>query len=87
MVDLKKKKKVGWNKPLGWNETLQIGEAEYSVKSLREKAMAALAADDSPIEDGCKVNSVDLYVKPEDGKCYYVAHTTRGDVSGDFDLD
>lgn len=87
MVDLHKKKKVGFNKPLGWGETLQVGGKDYSVKTLREKAMEHMCSDGSAVENGCKVNSVDLYVKPEDGKCYYVAHTTRGDASGEFELD
>lgn len=86
MVDLHKKKKVGFNKPLGWNETVQANGKEYPVKTLREKAMADMCSDGSAVEDGCKVNSIDLYVKPEDGKCYYVAHTTRGDCSGEFDI-
>lgn len=86
MVDLKKKKHVGFNKPCGGDTLLQVDGADYSVKELRDKALKILAAEDSPCEDGCKVNAVDIYVKPEDGKCYYVAHTTRGDVEGAFEL-
>lgn len=87
MVDLNKKKKVGFNKPLGWNEVLQVGGTEYSVKALREQAMADMCSEESAVESGCKVNAIDLYVKPEDGKCYYVAHTTRGDVEGSISLE
>ena len=87
-VDLtkKKKKKVGFNKPVGGDATFQLGGADYSAKALKDKALKILASEDGPAEDGCKVNSVDLYVKPEDGKCYFVAHTSRGDCSGDFGI-
>lgn len=59
---------------------LQAGGAEWSVSACKERAVAAY------VEGGHKASSVKklvLYLKPEEGKAYYVIND---DVSGSVDL-
>ena len=61
------------------NIVLQFGDANITADSIVENAKKAWAAD------GKKgtVRSLDVYVKPEDGKAYYVVNK---DNTGSFDL-
>ncbi len=83
----KKEKTVGFNKPLGGDTVVQLsGGYEFSVKAAREKCMAVLEQDEFLKENKAKVNSVDVYLKPEEGKAYYVAKTSAGEATGCVDL-
>lgn len=77
-IDLKKK--PGFNKPLGGDTKFQYGGAELSAKGLKDRAVEAIM--ENPEAAGLKINSVDVYAKPEEGMLYYVAHYKDGEISG-----
>ena len=85
-ISLKKNPVVGFNKPMGLSLTIQHGGGECTLDELKARAMDALRNDGNLLATGAKVTSIALYAKPEDGKCYYVAQTTRGEASGAVDL-
>lgn len=83
----KKTNTVGFNKPLGGDAVVQLpGGQEFSVKAVREKCMKAVSEDPELQEAKAKVNSMDVYLKPEEGKAYYVAKTADGEATGCVDL-
>lgn len=59
---------------------LQSGGAEWDITNCKERAVAAY------VEGGHKASSVkklEIYLKPEEGKAYYVVND---DVNGSIDL-
>jgi hypothetical protein len=61
------------------NVELQYGDKSVSYDKIVENAKAFLAGE-AGIKD---VKSLDLYVKPEEGRVYYVANGTE---TGSFEL-
>lgn len=87
MSSKKKETGVGFNKPLGGDCVLQIpGMSDMSIKAIREKCAAALGSDPALCEAKARVNAIDVYVKPDEGKAYYVAKTSIGESTGSVDL-
>lgn len=83
-MSVKLDKKPSFNKPLGGDVVLQAGGTELSMKALRDRASAAVS--DNPDATGLKINAIDVYVKPEENACYYVAKHSHGEVTGSFQL-
>lgn len=83
----KKERRIGVNNPLGGDSVLQIeGLSDISVKSVRAKCLDALESDEALCAANARVNAIDVYVKPAEGKAYYVARTSAGEVAGSIDL-
>ena len=62
---------------------LQAGGAEWNVSACKERAVAAY------VESGHKASSIKklvIYLKPEDGKAYYVVNDDEKNGSGSVDL-
>ena len=57
------------------NVELQFGDKAVTEEQLISKAKEAYGKKD--------INNLDIYVKPEEGKAYYVVNN---DVTGNFDL-
>ena len=81
---IKLAKKAGFNKPLGGDTLVQVNGMELSMKEMRDKAIAS--ATDHPDLGGIKVSSLEVYVKPEEGKVYWVARHNKGEVSGSTEI-
>lgn len=81
-IDLNKK--PSFSKPLGGDSVVQADGMELSMKSLKDRAVKAVT--DDPAAAGLRINSVDIYVKPSENACYYVAKHSHGEVTGSFPL-
>ena len=55
-------------------------ELQYGDKQVTEEQLVSLA---KKAYGGKDIKSLNIYVKPEEGKAYYVVN---GDVNGSFDL-
>lgn len=77
-------KKAGFSKPLKGDTAVQVNGVELFMSDMREKAIAS--ATDHPDLAGIKVTKLDVYVKPEERKVYWVAHHNKGEVSGSADI-
>lgn len=63
---------------------VQVGGVEYDVKKTEEKVKEKIKEKGILMK---KVEKIDVYMKPEENKAYYVAHGTDGDSSdNDFVL-
>lgn len=68
---------------VGGGTYLQIGDGELDCAALRAKA---LQDAESRLATGTKLTGLDVYIKPEDGKAYYVAKSKDGEAEGSVDL-
>lgn len=57
---------------------VQVGGVEYDVKKTEEKVKEKIKEKGILMK---KVEKIDVYMKPEESKAYYVVHSTDGDVS------
>ena len=73
------KKAVAKKTALKANVTLQFAEKSYTEESLTAIAKDVWTYDLN--QDVAELKTVELYVKPEEGLCYYVFN---GDVTGSF---
>ena len=55
------------------NIFLQVGGREWNTAQLRDQAVAAYAAEGHRVSG---IKRLELYVKPEDGKAYFVINET-----------
>lgn len=59
---------------------LQVGSSEWDISSCKERVLESLSSGE---KKAGKVKALQIYIKPEDGKIYYVAN---GDQTGSIDL-
>lgn len=59
---------------------LQVGSSEWDISSCKERVLESLSSGE---KKAVKVKALQIYIKPEDGKIYYVAN---GDQTGSIDL-
>jgi hypothetical protein len=59
--------------------SIQYAGKDYTTEALADRAKEIYAADES----AAPVKTLDLYVKPEENKVYFVIN---GDVTGSFDI-
>jgi hypothetical protein len=59
------------------NFAVQMGGAEYSVKETEGKVKEKVKEKGILMK---KVRDIDIYMKPEESRAYYVAHSEEGDI-------
>lgn len=59
---------------------LQVGSSEWDITNCKDRVLDALSSGE---KKAAKVKDLQIYIKPEDGKIYYVAN---GDQNGSIDL-
>ena len=57
---------------------VEVGNSKYDI----EKITKSVNADFAKKNKGVTLKNIDIYVKPEDGKAYYVAN--GGKITGDI---
>ena len=55
-------------------------ELQFGDKALNEEQLVSMAKEAYGKKD---INNLDIYVKPEEGKAYYVVNN---DITGSFDI-
>lgn len=60
--------------------TLQLGNSEWDITNCKGKVLEAIATSENGKEI---INSLALYIKPEDAKIYFVANK---DITGSIDM-
>ena len=83
----KDKKKVSVNKPLGGDTYLEFDGGKYASKDVRAKCLDAIEGIAAERDlSGVKVHSLDVYVLAAEGKAYFVAGTSAGEINGEVPL-
>lgn len=59
------------------NFAVQMGGVEYNVKKTEETVKEKVKAKGILMK---KVKDIDVYMKPEEGKAYYVARGAEGEI-------
>ena len=66
------------------NLVVQLGGDEYNAKTVSDAVKAKVKESGILMKDA---ESIDVYLKPEEGKAYYVVHGTSGDDIDNGSLD
>lgn len=66
------------------NLVVQLGGDEYNAKTVSDAVKAKVKESGILMKDA---ESIDVYLKPEEGKAYYVVYGTSGDDIDNGSLD
>ena len=79
----RRKRKVAVTRWPSGDVHFQMGGRDIPMKDLRESVLADM---ESRATSSMKVDALDVYVKPEDGRAYYTADGPTGGMSGSVAL-
>lgn len=82
-IDGARRRKVAVTRWPEGDTYFQLGNKDVGMKALRTSVLDDLEAN---TESMLRIDALDVYVKPSDGRAYYVAQGPSGQVSGSVAL-